>query len=262
MKKYNLILFLFLIYNYSVVSQNNDWSPSTFTHFEDKITRAEGNIRYFINPQMSTSEGDSLIETTKKYIEHNLELIGESDFKDSIYIVLVHSKDEIIKYAGGRMSGITILKDYYVPENMICCIPKVLKHELMHILVLLKWNPLIKNYIGHPEWLMEGLAVYADPEAEDFPELTLEEKYAYFYKNDKLLTLDLLIEFPNVISGDPIQIKTAYIQSGYIVQFLIERYGIQKLKELWFNSSDFEGIYGINLECMIQKINKELDQKY
>lgn len=260
MKKYKLVLFLsLLIYSYNLTSQNKDWSHSTFAHLEDKITKVDGNIRYFINSGISATEGDSIIEITKKHIEHNLKLIGESDFKDSVYIVLVRSRDEMIKYAGGRISGISMLKDKYVPQNMICCISKVLKHELMHIIVSLKWNPLIKNYIGHPDWLSEGLAVYADPEAEALNGLTLKEVYASFHQNNKLLKSDLLIKFPSITSTE---IEIAYIQSGYIVQFLIERYGIQKFKELWFGSYDFEKIYGINMECMIQKINKELCQKY
>ncbi|GAB6007631.1 peptidase MA family metallohydrolase [Dysgonomonas reticulitermitis] len=259
MKTYKLVLFLSLLMcSYNVISQNNDWSPSTITQLGAKITKVNGSITYFIDPQSSASERKSIIETTKKYIEHNLELIGESDFKDSVYIVLARDKDEMIKYAGGRISGISMLKDQYVPQNMICCIPKVLKHELMHMIVSLKWNPLIKNYIGHPDWLAEGLAVYADPEAEDLKGFTLEEIYTKFYQSNKLLP-DLLTKFPSVTSSE---IKIAYIQSGYIVQFLIERYGVQKFKELWFENSDFERIYGIDLECMVQKINNELDQRY
>lgn len=264
MRTYKLILFLsLLIYSCNIVSQDdNDWFPSTITNLEDKITKTEKNIRYFVDPQMSIIERNNLIEMTTEYVRQNLMLIKESNFRDSVYIVLVRDKDEMIKYAGGRISGIAMLKDCYIPENMVCCIPKVLKHELMHILVRLKWNSLIKNEVNHPDWLTEGLAVYADPEAENFAGLTLEEMYAYFYQNKKLLALDLLTEFPSVISSDPTQIKIAYSQSGYIVQFLVERYGVQKLKELWIGDSDFEGIYGICLEDMIKKINKELNQKY
>ena len=263
MKKYKLVLFLsLLIYSCNVVSQDdNDWSQSTITNLEDKITKTEGTIRYFVDPKMSIIERNNLIEMAAEYMKQNLMLIEESYLRDSVYIVLVRDKDEMIKYAGGRISGISMLKDYYVPENMICCIPKVLKHELMHILVLLKWDPLIKKDVKHPDWLTEGLAVYADPKAEDLADLTLEEKYVYFYQNNKLLKLDLLTKFPS-ISDDPTQIKIAYIQSGYIVQSLVERYGIQKLKELWIGNSDFEGIYGICLEDMIQKIDEEVDQKF
>lgn len=261
MKKIELILFLsfLLLYSYNVDSQNKDWSLSTVTHLEDKITKTDGSIRYFIDPKSSTTARDSIIEITKGYIEHNLKLIGESDLNDSIYIVLVCNKDDMIKYAGGRISGISILKDEYVPQNMICCIPKVLKHELMHMIISLKWNPLIKNYIGHPDWLAEGSAVYADPEAEGLNDGTLEEAYANFYQNNRLLELDSLTKFPSIKSKE---IEIAYIQSGYIVQYLIERYGIQKFRELWLGINDFEKIYGMSMKCMIKKINKELDKKY
>lgn len=259
MKKSILVLFL-LIYTYNVISQNNDWSLSSISHLEGKRTKVDDNIRYFIDSEMNDSEGDSIIEITKKYIKHNAELITESNFKDSVYVVLVQSKDEMLEYVdvGDPISGICMPKDPYVPHNLVICIPKVLKHELMHMLVALNWNPLIEDYTQRPTWLSEGLAVYANPEAEDLNGLTLKEVYASYYQDNKLLDIDLLTYFPSITSPE---INLAYIQSGYIVQYLIERYGIQKFKKSWIDGFDFKGIYGISLEEMILKINEDLYQK-
>jgi hypothetical protein len=263
MEKPKLYLFLyFCAIAWCAFPQNNGWTPSTYAHLENKMTKADGNIRYFVNPKLNIAERDSLIELTAKYIRLNLALIEESSFNDSVYIVFAGNKDEMIKYVGTPISGVTLLKDDYVPENMIYCIPKVLKHELMHMLVLLKWKPTMGDSLKHPSWLEEGLAVYADPEAEDLGHKSIEGEYALLYQNKKLLPLRLLNEFPTITTDDTSQIRIAYIQSGYIVKFLIERYGIGKLKKLWVGNVDFNKIYGIDMDGVIKEMNKDIGQKY
>lgn len=168
MEKRKLYLFLcFCAIALCTFPQNNDWTPSAHAHLENKITKTDGNVRYFVNSKLNIAERDSLVGMSAKYIRQNLALIDESGINDSVYIVFAENKDEITKFVGTPISGVTLLKDDYVPENMIFCIPKVLKHELMHMLVQLKWKPTTVNSVKHPSWLEEGLAVYADPEAED-----------------------------------------------------------------------------------------------
>ena len=254
MRKYILILSLILIISGCKFGSKDDgWSLST--EVENKITKKEGTITYFVDPQMSIDDRNDIIKKTTEYIKQNLTIIGESDdFNDPLYVVIARDRAEM-----GGIAGLGGAKNRHpeLPENLVQCIPRVLKHELMHVMSQLRWG---HRDIGHPQWLEEGLAVYAGPEAEPLPELTLEEKYAYFYKIEKLLTTDLLIIFPSV--EDRVSRSIPYIQSGYIVQFLIERYGIQKLKEFWVENSDFEKIYGMSFNDLIMEINKEISQKY
>lgn len=263
MRKITFLLILFFTLNGTSVifSQDSDWIKSTFPNLENKMTKVDGNIRYFIDSYLSSIEMDSMTIVSQQYINQNLDLINESDFIDSLYIILVQNKDEMIKYTGHKISGIALLKDEFVPQNMVCCIPKVLKHELMHIITQLKWG--LNSDVRIPDWLTEGLAVYANPEAESCDKYTLEQKYIYFLQNEMLLSSDMLIQFPSILEVDTKVLDIAYNQAGYIVSFLIDKYGIDKLRMLWSKGmNDFDKIYECSFEDMISKIRDELKLKH
>jgi hypothetical protein len=51
----------------------------------------------------------------------------------------------------------------------------------------------------------------------------------------------------------------AYHQSAYIVQYLIEKYGIERLKNLWQSGfQDFERIYDVPYQKIESDIQQEL----
>lgn len=50
-----------------------------------------------------------------------------------------------------------------------------------------------------------------------------------------------------------------YHQSAYIVEYLINNYGIERLETFWKQGfSSFESIYGLTFSDMISELNKEL----
>ena len=106
-----------------------------------------------------------------------------------------------------------------------------IKHELMHLITMLKW--------GYPTptstWMNEGLGTYAE---NDCNGINVAQIYRYFLENDKLISIDLLssdfYKQPEMVG---------YHQSGYIVEYLLENYSIEQFKKLWTNGfKNFEKI--------------------
>ena len=232
--------------------------------FDGMETKEVENLKFTVASTMTMLERDSLIAQTQKYIAQNLELIGEQFFNDSVHIVTFSDRNEMSRILDGFVGAAMLKDDVVIMENIVYAVhsnkQSVLKHELMHIVALLKWgeNPYTLN------WLNEGLATLADLRAFDCDGHTLEERYVYFIQNDKLIDTEILLtKFFGDAIDDVIGNKTAYNQSAYIVGYLIENYEIEKLKRLWQSTiSDFELIYNISFDDLILKINNELREKY
>lgn len=164
MKNKLLILILILFSSCNLYSQNNEWVQSSLPYMESKVSSMNENIRYTVDSTMSIAVRDELIRKTKQYIKDNLVMISESELKDSIHIIIVKDRDEMTKYIGAPYSGMTYsVKDEYVTEYMIFCIYETkyepLKHELMHMISILKWG---RTNCG--DWLLEGIANLGRPE--------------------------------------------------------------------------------------------------
>lgn len=262
MDKINLIFFVFFFICSGLISQNNDWTQPIYPFLKGKVSKVDGNIRYTVDSTMSDLQREDIIKLVKTNIAQNLELINESELNDSVHIVLARDRDEMAEYVGGRIIGASMLKDQYVPENMIFCIygtkHDALKHELMHMISGLKWGGIETNN-GRANWLEEGLAVFADPGAENCDGHTIEERYVYFLQNNRLLDLDSLF----TSTRTNVDYKISYSQAGYVTSRLISDYGVDKLKLLWQSDvREFEKIYEIKLEDYICKIHSELNHKY
>lgn len=261
-KYIQILIVLLLLSNSTAVSQNNDWEQPLYSFLDGKVSKLDGNIRYTMDSMLHIDERNRAIDTIKQYIASNLSLIKEDDFEESVHIVLTRDRKEMAKYVGSKIIGAYIPMDNHVPENMLFCVywkkHNVLKHEIMHMIVTSKWGGIETNN-GRAAWLEEGLAVYANPEAENCDGYTIEERYAYLLQNDKLLDFDSLFTSSE---ADP-NYKLSYSQSGYLVSFLIKNYGIAKLKELWQSDvQDFEKIYGTKFESLVSNMHHILSKKY
>jgi len=126
-----------------------------------------------------------------------------------------------------------------------------IKHELMHLIATTKWG------YPHPSttWANEGLATYA---SNNCGYHNVAELYRYFLDNDMLIKMD---DLSNDFYSYPEMI--AYHQAGYIVQYLIEHYGISKFKMLWQKGMNaFEAIYGIDYITVENAIKSTIKQVY
>ncbi|MDR1706474.1 MAG: hypothetical protein LBR46_00550 [Prevotella sp.] len=259
MKK-TLILLVIIFSNYAF-SQSGNWHlrADFIRDVGGKMEyKQEGNTKFTFYSDVDITERYSIIGKIHDYIKDNLRLIKESELQDSIDIIIVRNRDDMTSFVGGPISGIAYTAtDEYIKQKTIICIggkKNPLKHELMHIISTSFWGVPIGRGLS---WLEEGLATFADPEAE-CDNYSFEEKYIYFIQNKKIIDADSLIN-----NFDNLHKKISYNQSGYIVEFLINNYGIEKLKEIWVNGmNNFEKVYNSTFKEVLERIRIELTQKY
>lgn len=297
-----VFLFSFILTTLCSCSHNSDkdWQPTKLPHTElpDYVTRKVDNIKYTVHFSWSISEREQIISDTQKWMNQCLKLINETDSKDSLHIFIARNRNDMKWFVGGG-AGLTRIKDPILNEDCIFSIYvkngkyQPLKHELMHFITFTKW----RNGYNVPDWLTEGIATYSDPEYYfNCDGLTLEERYAYLLQTGKLLDINGLMTF--VVIGS----KAAYNQSAYLVGYLIENFGVDKLKKIWITGAElhkkteqelykrmknqnidfdsekaatmrrdhytsiyvplFQKIYGASFDAIIEKINSELIKKH
>lgn len=286
-------------------TKNRAWHSARIHNMDNKfVSKTVRNIKYTVDSTMTIPRREEMITDAERYIAECSELMNEPIFSDFLHIILVRDRNDMIEYMGGSIGGITNLKDEYNNENSVISVYgdqySPLKHEIMHACCLFKWG----DSMGLAQWLVEGLAVFANPEVYTCDNLNLEERYAYFMQNNKLLNIKDLYRFPASDDSNPqegiINDKISYCQSGYIVNYLYDNYGVDKLKTLWLNEikihkenilnqtiqrekgsiqeqtgndffeldkwnnflADFENVYQMSFDAMMEKINNELRIKY
>lgn len=261
-----VILFITLLLVFICCSQEkNRWTQTEYPMMEHKTSKWDENIRYTFSNRINIEDREKTIAKSKEYIEDNLRIIKESVLNDSIEIIFVDDKEEMYKYTYLHLSG-TVFFLGSKTNNLVFCIydnkRMPLKHELMHLVAGLKWGLIDGDF----SWFDEGLATYADSDWE-CDSYSFEEKYTAFMQDNKLVPMDSLItdfhgdiftkDFDNNIN------RIRYNQSAYMVQYMIENYGIEKIKELWQNGMHkFEDIFGVTIYTMVDDIEKKLREKY
>ncbi|MDR2955236.1 MAG: hypothetical protein LBV43_09165 [Prevotella sp.] len=71
----------------------------------------------------------------------------------------------------------------------------------------------------------EGLAIFDNPETEDYNDYASEEISVFLLQYNKLLDMDDIIQF--------LLTNIEYTQASYLVEYLFDSYEIEKIKELW-----------------------------
>jgi hypothetical protein len=201
------------------------------------FTTTVANI-FFIFPQDSFAydNREKLIAECRDAIKSDIRIVKLPSFTDSITIQFVSSRAEMKKYTGLPASGVIgeqPKKTIYLLDNVKENGPPI-KHELMHMITLCAW--------GNPDptsiWMNEGLAAYSQNECNSYND---EQIYRFLLEDKMLSPMDsLAAQFykqPEMI---------AYHQCGFISQYLLANYGVEKFKELWTQGfENFEKIYGL-----------------
>ncbi len=101
----------------------------------------------------------------------------------------------------------------------------VLWHEFCHVVTLEK----TKNRM--PRWLSEGISVYEERQRDPSWGESMTPIYREMLLGDDLTPVsDLSAAFLNPAS--PIHLQFAYYESSLVIEFLIDRYGIDALKQI------------------------------
>ena len=150
-----------------------------------------------------------------------LELLGESELQEKIHIFAVEDQARMKALTGRELIGQAM-----ADQNAICCVfskttRAVGAHEVMHIVSFRQWGGSKSGRV----WLAEGLAVFADDHWQGHG---LHALCHYLRDSGDLAPLGRLMQemtsYPYLVS---------YPECGSFVKFLYERYGRDKVKQLW-----------------------------
>ena len=222
---------------------------------DKRVTATVGNI-YFTFPSKGYAydNRDKLVEECLEAIKSNIALIKLHNYTDTISIQFLVSREEMKKYTGMTPSGIALVEPkilYVVANGDPKEVKPPIKHELMHMIAMTTWG-----YPGQDSnWMNEGLAALAENNCNGYND---EQIYRYLQDSNRLISTDILTtnfyKQPEMV---------AYHQAAYIVQYLLNKYGVQKLKDLWTQGfAAFEKIYSIPFSQVETDINTTAKQDY
>lgn len=261
-----LVMYLFLLL--SVLScertERDGWHYSKDLLAEDKLYKQDDIFTYYFDPDVPIESRNRIIQKSKEYIIDNLRIINEINIEDSAQIIFVRDKNEMKKLIGRNIGGVVYPAGYVGDKNIVLCVygsDITLKHELMHLVTMCKWGD------GDIDlrWLDEGLSCYAEVEEEGGNYYTYEEKFTALLQHDKLTNIDTLVYnfVGSELTGDSIETLFRYIQSAYIVEYMLGNYELEKIKKFWgYNMKYFEEVFGLKLEDMVQNIKEIQMKKY
>jgi hypothetical protein len=161
-----------------------------------------------------------------------LSILNISEYKNGIYLLAVDSKEEMQEVMGYKIKGGAAIGHDLVFFVYNANIRPQFKHEIFHLIAFEVWGQTKCRLLD------EGGATYTDNFCfYDNPMYTIN---AYYLKQNLLFTFDSLInDFDNCAKKNDV---IAYIQSAGIFKYLYEKYGVEKMKQLWtegFENFDF-----------------------
>ncbi|NHF60173.1 hypothetical protein FK220_012525 [Flavobacteriaceae bacterium TP-CH-4] len=220
---------------------------------ETKVSKLIKNVN-FIFPESGYAfdNKEEIIKRTFDAIEHNIKILDKKEFTDTIYVRVMSSRDEMFIYTGTRAIGNAY--PYWSTLNIVAnedVVNPPIKHELMHLIAMLDWDYPRRNCT----WMNEGLATLAANECNG---RTVAEIYRFLLEENKLISMeDLSSDF----YGQSEMI--GYHQSGYMVQYLLENYALEKFKTLWTDGFEkFEEIYGLPYSQVKENLEKVVMGNY
>lgn len=211
-----LILTVYFACTIPAGNKNADWKTDCM------VVTTVGNITFnFPSAGFAFDERKNLITECFDGINHDLSIIHQNAYSDTISAQFVNSREEMKKHLGYTPSGAAFpqLKTIWFVANKGLSPP--IKHEFMHMITTGLW----RQPPNVSDWMKEGIAAYAENNCNGF---TVEQIYAFFEKKNMLIPIDSLTAH---FYMEPEMI--AYHQAAYISQYLIEDFGIQKFSLLW-----------------------------
>ncbi|MFT5280017.1 MAG: hypothetical protein ACI9P8_001656 [Bacteroidia bacterium] len=210
------------------------------------------NFNFPANGNAFDNKND-LVKECFEAMESNLQLIELSAFTDTIQIRFLRSRKDMKVLTGMGATGIAQphINTLYVVADSSEKVKPPIKHELMHLIAMLKW--------GYPHynstWINEGLAALAENNCNGY---NVAEIYRYLLETDKLIHVDSL-----TTSFYSQSEMISYHQSAYVVEYLLKNYSIEQFKRFWSEGFEhFESIYGIGFQEMKTNLEKSVTKQY
>jgi hypothetical protein len=175
-------------------------------------------------------------DETTAAISRALAMLGESRFAEPLKVFVMASREDVEAVTGTGWNGWSDAagRNLAVVAREEC--RPVFRHEIMHAVSLLLWgNPLGETGDPNPPkdrvafeqggWLREGIAAAAE---DLYGTYSYRGMAAQWQAEGALLPLDSLVY--SFYRQDDL---AAYLQSGSLVQYLLEQYGSARLRDVW-----------------------------
>lgn len=238
---FTLLLASFVAFAQHTVFRQPSWYVKGFID-NDSVPMSSVNYRsfriYFKDSSYTASHLREIEQELDIAYNRILSVLGITEYPYGIYLVAVDSKEEMkelmgYKIKGGAAQGHDLVFFVYNPE-----IRPQFKHEIFHLISFEMWGPTKYRLLD------EGGATFTDNFCfYDNPMYTIN---AYYVREKKLFPLDQLVNaFDEQAKKSDV---IAYIESAGIFKYLYEKYGPDKMKQLWVQGFEaLETIYGLSL---------------
>ena len=117
----------------------------------------------------------------------------------------------------------------------------VLWHEFCHVVTL----QLTRNKM--PRWLSEGISVYEERQADPARGMRLDATYREMIAQDELVPIGTL-SAAFLAPKTPQHLQFAYLESSLVVEFLVNRYGVEHLRGVLADLRD-----GLEINAALEK---------
>jgi hypothetical protein len=212
----------------SAGGENDDYLTKALndSHFSwESLSNAKNTI-YFQKNSFASKHRVMLLSSLETSISTVLDLLDETEYTNNLNVVYLETRGEMEAIIGKPYSGFA---NWSADCIFLVVNPEwrsFERHEFAHIVTMGLW--------GRPNptsgWMIEGIPVYCDGWCQDYSVLQIAN---FLLKAKELPELNVLIhEYFNL--GE----IRAGISSASFVGFILNKYGPDKLKELWRNGSD------------------------
>ena len=215
-------------------------------HSRIKFERIEKeNVDFFYEPDSFFDKQIPILITqaieSKKHCE---KLLGVKVVTQKMRIIYFNNREKLRPFLKMAPKGYALPDAYTLLIATNDSLRAYHTHELMHIISISQFG----GYAAQPaDWIQEGLSVFADNPCMNYSIHAIAANLLY---SKKIATIDSIFYHFRRLPD-----MAGYMQAGSVVQYFIEKYGIEKFAMLWkrgvgelsqiieMSSEDFETEY-------------------
>lgn len=205
----------------------------------------------------SSSINDTLIKVIAlhhEFYHSELEKYFNIKFKEKISSLIFTSRKQKKRLFGTANADVA---KPWIPEIYLSVdnYDKTLNHELAHCFAGKFGSAIFKVADNFNPSMIEGIAMAADPVYSDFD---LDYMAALAFANGFNIDIVALFKSFNFFKQPS---SLGYIVAGSFIKFLVDKYGIEKFKEL-YSKTDFNQLYGKDISTLATEYENEVLHKF
>jgi hypothetical protein len=248
-KFYFIIFLLFSVGLFQYFSPHLGFS-TTFAKLNSVLSKQIESHQFILHYDAIDSTEAQLISLNQEF--YFLELSDGLNTKPTkkINVYLFNSREQKQKLFGAGNADVAKPWQYsiYISADSW---QTTLKHEMAHIFTVEFGSGIFKLASGFNVALIEGMGESQDGISND---ISIQYLTKLAYNNGYVVDIKSLFNGLSFFKGNS---TLAYTYSGAFIQFLIEKYGIEKVKQ-FYRSGDFEFVFKNKIDFVQSKFTQEL----